>query len=288
MKKLSALLIWALITVLTALNSLQAAAVWQTWQVQQASITNQHVDDYYRQPIRLSDQQAARIGRLIWQNESGGKIEGLTAWNEGEEFASLGIGHFIWYPTGKTGPFVETFPELLNFMRLQGTRLPGFLVRANGCPWPDRQTFMRAFSGPLMTELRRFLAQTINHQVRFAAIRLEKALPQMLSHSSGNDRTLIIKNFYRVAGEPDGFYALMDYVNFKGEGTSPAERYRGHGWGLLQVLREMGDGAPLQEFSQSAIRVLTRRVTNSPPERNEKRWLAGWTKRCQTYSRSQN
>lgn len=269
-------------------NCLQAATFRQTRQARQAPAIDHHSAGYDRRAIHLSDQQAAEIGRLIWQNESGGKIEGLTTWNEGEDFASLGIGHFIWYPAGNTGPFVETFPELLNFMRLQGIRLPGFLVRANGCPWPDRQTFMRAFSGPLMTELRRFLAQTIKHQVRFAAIRLEKALSQMLSHSSDDDRTLIIKNFYRVAGEPDGFYALMDYVNFKGEGTAAAERYRGHGWGLLQVLQEMGDGKPLEEFSQAAIRVLTRRVANSPAERNEKRWLAGWTRRCQTYSRSQN
>lgn len=288
MKKSSILLICALIINLTTFSSLQAAAIRQTRQAQQASIKDQRSDDYYRQPIRLSDEQATRIGRLIWQNESGGKFEGLTAWNDGEDFASLGIGHFIWYPTGKTGPFVETFPELLNFMRQQSIRLPGFLTRADGCPWADRQTFMRAFSGPLMTELRRFLAQTINHQVRFAAIRLEKALPKMLQHSSDRDRSLIINNFYRVAGEPDGFYALMDYVNFKGEGTSPAERYRGHGWGLLQVLQEMGNGTPLEEFSLAAIGVLTRRVVNSPPARNEKRWLAGWTHRCRTYSRAQN
>jgi len=270
-------------------NCLQAAIAGQNRrQAQPASITDQYIDGYYRQPIRLSDQQAARIGRLIWQNESGGKYEGLTAWNEGEDFASLGIGHFIWYPAGETGPFVETFPELLRFIRQQGVKLPGFLARANGCPWSDRKTFMRAFSGPLMTELRRFLAQTINHQVRFAALRLEKALPKMLLQCSDNERRLIIKNFYRVAGQPDGFYALMDYVNFKGEGTSPAERYNGHGWGLLQVLQEMGNGNPLEEFSRAAVRVLTRRVANSPAARNEKRWLAGWSHRCHTYSQPQH
>lgn len=270
-------------------NCLQAAVTGQNRrQVQPAATIDQHIDDYYRQPIRLADQQAARIGRLIWQNESGGKYEGLTAWNEGEDFASLGIGHFIWYPVGKTGPFVETFPELLRFIRQQGGKLPGFLARANGCPWSDRKTFMRAFSGPLMTELRRFLAQTINHQVRFAALRLEKALPQMLLQCSDDERRLTIKNFYRVAEQPDGFYALMDYVNFKGEGTSPAERYNGHGWGLLQVLQEMGNGNPLEEFSRAAVRVLTRRVANSPAARNEKRWLAGWSHRCHTYSQPQH
>ncbi|RYD29224.1 MAG: hypothetical protein EOP87_18635, partial [Verrucomicrobiaceae bacterium] len=46
----------------------------------------------------LSGAQKAAIGRKIWQNESGGTVNGLTAWNGGEGFPSLGIGHFIWYP----------------------------------------------------------------------------------------------------------------------------------------------------------------------------------------------
>jgi len=72
----------------------------------------------HAQSIRLSDEQAARIGAKIWQNESGHTIGGLTAWNFGEEFASLGIGHFIWYPAGRRGPFEESFPPL-NLQRLR-------------------------------------------------------------------------------------------------------------------------------------------------------------------------
>ena len=37
-------------------------------------------------------------------------------WNPGEEFPSLGIGHFIWYPAGVDGPFIESFPRLLAFL----------------------------------------------------------------------------------------------------------------------------------------------------------------------------
>jgi hypothetical protein len=46
----------------------------------------------------LTQEQAQTIGRQIWKNECGGTQEGLTSWNKGEEFPSLGIGHFIWYP----------------------------------------------------------------------------------------------------------------------------------------------------------------------------------------------
>ena len=76
-------------------------------------------------------------------------------------------------------------------------------------------------------------------------------------------------------------------MTFKGEGTNPEERYNGKGWGLLQVLENMkGEGsgkAALEEFSNSAKFVLQRRVNNSDPSKNEKKWLAGWFKRCDTY-----
>jgi hypothetical protein len=77
----------------------------------------------------------------------------------------------------------------------------------------------------------------------------------------------------------------MDYVNFKGEGTSPTERYGGKGWGLLQVLEGMSSsGSALAAFAKSADRVLTRRVELSPPARGEKRWLPGWRNRVATYA----
>lgn len=234
--------------------------------------------------ISISDEQAMRIGQLIWHNESRGKIEGLTAWNHGEDFASLGIAHFIWYPAGKSGPFVETFPSLIEYLKNNGVEMPPFLSNASGCPWPDRKSFMKSFKSPEMISLRTMLKNTIHHQVRFAALRLERALHEMLAAVPALDHARIRENFFRTAKQPGGIYALMDYVNFKGEGTSETERYQGLGWGLLQVLAEMKHGEPLHEFSKAASYVLSRRVELSPPERNESRWLRGWLNRCQTYS----
>ena len=97
-------------------------------------------------------------------------------------------------------------------------------------------------------------------------------------------------SYYAVASVPNGMYALIDYVNFKGEGTNPAEHYRGIGWGLRQVLEEMRSVSPGQpaavEFAEAAKRVLQRRVDNSPPGRGEARWLAGWWNRCDSYKRN--
>lgn len=234
--------------------------------------------------ISISDQEAAEIGKLIWHNESRGKIEGLTAWNHGEDFASLGIAHFIWYPAGKSGPFIETFPAFIDYLKSRRVRIPAFLSNAAGCPWPDRKSFMQSFNSPQMFSLRTLLKNTIHHQVRFAALRLEQALPQMLKAAPAKDHARIRENFFQIIRQPQGLYALMDYVNFKGEGTSETEKYHGYGWGLLQVLTEMRAGPPLQEFSRAASYVLTRRVKLSPPERNEARWLKGWLNRCSTYN----
>jgi hypothetical protein len=234
------------------------------------------------QTVELSDAQALEIGRRIWKNECAGTVNGLTAWNAGEEFASLGIAHFIWYPEGKRGPFEESFPKLVAYLNGQGVRTPGWIHGA--CPWKTRAEFMADFHSPQLMELRELLKTTIARQARFAALRLERALPKILAAAPASERERIKLNFYHVAGERLGLYALMDYVNFKGEGVNPAERYRGQGWGLLQVLEAMpAAGPPLPSFAKAADQVLTRRVANSPPARNEARWLPGWRNRLETY-----
>lgn len=235
--------------------------------------------------IRIGDAEAENIGRKIWRNECAGTKDGLTSWNKGENFASLGIGHFIWYPQGKRGPFKESFPALRDYLQSQGVKLPAWLAAAKACPWSDRAAFMADFNGARLVELRNLLASTVGQQARFAALRLESALPQMLAAAPAGQREIIRTNFYRVANAPGGLYPLMDYVNFKGEGTSPTERYEGEGWGLLQVLAGMPDtGSPVAAFSKSADRVLTRRVELSPPARGEKKWLPGWRNRVATYA----
>ena len=243
-------------------------------------------------PINLSAAESMRIGRKIWQNECGGTVAGLTSWNTGENFASLGIGHFIWYPKGVRGPFDESFPELVSFAASRNAQLPE-VVRANrnsGCPWSTRAEFLAASDSADMKQLRQFLADTVPIQAEFLVQRLQRALPKMLAEAPAAERANIERQFERVASTAQGCYALVDYVNFKGEGVLDTERYKGQGWGLLQVLEGMsgsGNGAAAaREFATSAGNVLTRRVENSPPERNERRWLAGWLKRVKTYAQS--
>ncbi len=81
-----------------------------------------------------------RIGRKVWQNECGGTVAGLTSWNAGENFASLGIGHFIWYPAGARGPFEESFPPFVRYVERRGAKLPEQLLgrKDEACPWNSR------------------------------------------------------------------------------------------------------------------------------------------------------
>jgi hypothetical protein len=114
---------------------------------------------------------------------------------------------------------------------------------------------------------------------------MRESLPKMLAAAPAGERENVKAQFERLAGSGAGTFALIDYVNFKGEGTKETERYKGEGWGLLQVLSGMtgkGGGAA-EEFGQVAARVLAQRVKNAPPERHEERWLPGWQSRVRSY-----
>ena len=240
--------------------------------------------------ITLSHADVLRIGKKIWQNECNGTIAGLTSWNEGEDFASLGIGHFIWYPKGRRGPFEESFPKLVSFISKRGAKLPTLLLGPGEkpCPWNSRTEFLRAQHSTEMNQLRKFLADTVDLQAEFLLARLDSALPKMLAEATPSDRANVQEQFERLTKTPQGCYALIDYVNFKGEGVLHTERYQGQGWGLLQVLEGMhgtSDSGAVDEFTRSARAVLTRRVQNSPAERNESRWLSGWIRRVNSYNR---
>lgn len=239
-------------------------------------------------PSQLSAAQKSALGKKIWQNESGGSINGLTTWNVGEEFPSLGIGHFIWYPAGFNGRFNETWPQFIGYARKQGVQVPAVALESD-CPWQNKAQFQAEFNGSVMSGLRKWLASTVSLQTDFIIVRSRAALPKILAAAPASDRARIQVNYNKVAASPQGTYALIDYVNFKGDGTQKSERYKGQGWGMLQVLSGMKDvpagPAAATEFAASAKRALDRRISNSPPARGESRWRAGWHNRCNTYAR---
>lgn len=239
---------------------------------------------------KLSAADKAKIGNKIWQNESGGTISGLTAWNVGEEFPSLGIGHFIWYPKNFRGPYTESFPDFIRYAQQRGTNdIPAWLLKSPHCPWASRASFLADINGAHLTSLRNFLSNNIELQTDFILTKSQAALGKILAAAPPAQRSAISQNYAKVATTSNGAYALIDYVNFKGEGINPSERYKGEGWGLLQVLSGMrpvtAGPAAASEFAVSAKRRLDIRIKNSDPSRGESRWREGWHNRCNTYAR---
>ena len=286
MKK-SKILLTALL-VSCSLNSLSAnlSASKKKSKPVQASESTEKKDIF----SKISKAEVNAIGEKSFKNEAAGKKENLVYWNERENFPSLGIGHFIWYKQGEPGIFEESFPQLVEFLKSKNVKLPKIMAENKYSPWKDRQELINLKTKKIpdtdIEELTNFLYENKDLQIMFIFKRLESSLEKMLAVS--NDRENVRKQFYRVASSPNGLYPLIDYVNFKGEGTNPKERYNGQGWGLLQVLENMkgtetGKSA-LTEFSNSAKFVLQRRVNNSDPSKNERKWLQGWFNRCNTYA----
>ena len=265
-------------------------------QMPEARKSSQEGKDLPVPQLVLPGDLAKKIGQKIWLNETGGKIDAITSWSANEEFASLGIGHFIWFPVGKWLPFEESFPALLEFMRKKNVRLPAWLdqtqIPAN--PWTSRAEFRKNSNSPQMKELRQFLLDTVAEQTQFMVARAQGAMEKILKTTpDGTEREHIVIQFTRVIRASEDLYPLIDYINFKGEGTNPneaamnSETGRRQGWGLKQVLLKMnGDTsdpkAVRAEFADAAQFVLQQRVRNLPSNRV---FEVGWLRRIATYHR---
>ncbi|MCY4356638.1 MAG: hypothetical protein OXD01_03855 [Gammaproteobacteria bacterium] len=240
----------------------------------------------------LSKRHYQWLGERVFANECNQQLECLVHWNDGENFPSLGIGHFIWYAEGQSERFEETFPQLLAFLQQRGIELPTWLekpLQADN-PWPNRLDFQTASGSHRMQELRQLLQATKDGQAAFIVRRLDNTAVELLESVPESQQDSLRQVFTSVANSssPLGTYALIDYLHFKGSGLNPSERYRQQGWGLKQVLLRLNPAtANVENFVEAATDVLTERVLNAPVERNEQRWLPGWHKRLQTYLQAQ-
>ena len=236
------------------------------------------------------------IAGRIFANETGGKLRYLVHWNEGEDFPSMGIGHFIWFPEGVDAPFDESFPTMLEYVKGEVDEcapVPAWLAgdEVPDAPWPDKATFdAERDSDPAkgdrdrISSLRDWLAKTAPEQSRYIVANFAARWNAL----ELDDKDVLTGVLQRLLSTPRGLFAVIDYSNFKGIGTNPRERYAGEGWGLVQVLGDIDpatdDGRLVARFSEAAADRLALRVANSPPERNEARWLPGWRQRTASYN----
>jgi len=240
-------------------------------------------------PTGPSAEELRITGEKIFKNETGGQIEKTVHWNVGEDFAAMGIAHFTWYPPGRAARYGNTFPGVLNYMTQRGSPPPAWIqfAAARGAPWFSRQELLRVKHTRQIKELEQYLYRTRGLQAEFIVERAKRALPRLVSKTPAHLKAKVAKNINDLANTPGGWYALIDYVNFKGEGLSRTGGYNGQNWGILQVLENMRPTQPgssaLNAFADSAYQTLARRVRNSPPSRGEARWLPGWRNRTNTY-----
>lgn len=241
-------------------------------------------------PVSLQSEDARWISNMIFQNECQREVLCLISWNEGEDFLSMGIGHFIWYPKGRVDRYRESFPDLIQYLEANHQKIPESVKKMmrDGPPWKTRREFRYARFGKEAAELREFLKETMGLQAMYMLHRFQKSVLQMLEDADPIQRTILVEKILSLSQSRQGIYAMIDYLNFKGDGLSQKERYQGQGWGLMQVFTEMNWPAGAEgsdfEFVEAARRVLQRRVINSPAERQESRWILGWENRVKTYS----
>ncbi|NPA50922.1 MAG: hypothetical protein GXO02_04760 [Epsilonproteobacteria bacterium] len=243
--------------------------------------------------INLSKKDLNIIANKIWQNEGAGKKSYLVWWNKGEEFASLGIGHFIWFTKDKPMWFFHAFPAMLKYIIKEGAKPPKWLTPNSYCVWNSYKEWKEAKikNTKRMRELTDFLYKTKDLQAKFMLKRLVDAYPKLLNYAKSKKlKRLIAYNFnrllYKKDGtiDPQGAYILIDYINFKGDGVLESERYQGKGWGLFQVLKYMDPYKnKYRAFRDSARYILDRLIKIAPKERRLWRFRRGWFKRLDTY-----
>ena len=244
--------------------------------------------------IELSNKEASIIANKIWQNEGAGKKKYLVWWNKGEEFASCGIGHFIWFTKDKPMWFFHAFPDMLKYITKHGAKPPSWLTPSTPCVWNSYKQWQEAKkkNSKKMRELTEFLDKTKTLQAKYMVHRFNKASKKIINYAKDPKlRAKIEYNLnrllYKKDGtiDPQGAYCLIDYTNFKGDGTLKSERYQGLGWGLFQVLAHMDVNNPnkYNAFANSTRYILNRLIKISPPQRRLYRFKKGWFKRVKTY-----
>ena len=245
----------------------------------------------YAEDFLYTDAQADCAAQMIFMNECSGKEKNLLYWSPDEAFPSLGIGHFIWYPENASGPYLESFPGFLDFAIEMKLAVPEWITAmpAPHAPWHTRKEFERDLNSDRVRKLRAFLRDTKREQAHYIIRRFRRIFPSILEDLEEADREPVKGKYELLMRHPEGAFAMIDYVNFKGEGLRADARYEGEGWGLAQVLLEMkvpdNPDKALDEFILAAERVLERRVSHSSRPEVEARWLPGWKKRLQGYSR---
>lgn len=255
-------------------------------------------------PFGLSYDDLLSLGFRMWKNYAGGTLEGLTKWDESNadhQFMYLGIASNIWLPEGSSSIFQADWPVVAQRLKDLGCKIKPWMLE--DCPWSSKEEFDADFDSKKMTWLRTHLSKKklVWAQAFYIAERLQRSMDpnspdSLLNGLTADQSALVQKNFNLVVHctNPSGIYALIDYVNFKGEGRlDGAEKFNGQSWGLLQVLLNMqtpeegaDDATIINAFFESAKVTLNNRIINQKiqdPNSNEQQYWNMWVAHLSDY-----
>ncbi len=255
-----------------------------SWSMKSDSASQVEVLDLGQgQKVVIDQKTADWIVNRVWQNETGANRENYIFWNPEEAFPSLGIGHFIWYPNGVKLDFPDVFPQFVQYVQLK--RASAVVPEVQGsCPWQSRAEFLNAKGGTVYSKIMAFLDQVVDLQKMYIVHAWQKGMSQVLTVSQ---RVSFVRNqILRLSQTQLGLYAMVDYVNFKGDGLS-------HSWGIMQVLEEMVEDQRMSvdlAFAASCWLALKRRVDTHPEDKKFASLLdlstsnpGGWIRRLASY-----
>lgn len=181
----------------------------------------------------------------------------------------VSMGGSLWYGEKTRLNYTEDWPTVAKALKdngvtlLDGKPLPDWIQ--GGCPWANQEELTAALQpgSPYYDDIQS-LQQTLSTDskaidILFRFGKWKRFLTALDPYSDatdhyifGNatpgdapllaDRLNAIAAVRDDAGHPLGLYALMDYDNWKGEGTSITEIHNTQHWGLQSVLRNMDAG----------------------------------------------
>ncbi|MBX9578581.1 MAG: hypothetical protein K2W97_08940 [Chthoniobacterales bacterium] len=255
-------------------------------------------------PLGLNKDQLLSLGCRMWNNCAGGTVDGLTKWDGSDadhQFMYLGIAQNIWLPEGSSSMFQADWSTVAQRLQELGCKIKPWMLK--DCPWSSKEEFDADFNGKKMSWLRTHLSKEkfVRAQAFCIAERLQRAMDpsspgSLLTGLTADQSALVQENFDLVAhcSNPSGVYALIDYVNFKGEGRlGGTEEFNGQGWGLLQVLLNMktpeegaNDATIMNAFVEGAKVTLNNRIINhkiQDPNNNDAQYWDMWVAHLSDY-----
>lgn len=278
-----------------------------------------------------------KLSEALYKNEADCKNHNLTHWGKNEEFPSLGLPHAIWYGKISSKKYQEQFPELVRYLRKnlkesnQQISWPALLQKnpLSPAPWASQAEFVEIKKISLaienvkessqladikknqaalykdaytLFEIRHFLSnpKILQLQAQFVIEKTFLSLHRILAAShreSPPEAQLLYRKIQVLLNSPEGVLAIVDYLNFKGEGLKPSERtpLGKYPWGLKTVLEIMPAMDPASadqqtnvQFTQAALCSLQRMAyhsgsADSKDQLQRYAWLnGGWKTRIES------